>query len=308
MHSHEKLKVSHVKIVRTLDGSVLEFDIYSHFTAILGDSGEGKTLMLELLMQSALTNELSIDAEYPISYIENIATLDTALEVPSRRIIFIDESNVASAQGNLMRRINKSDHLFVCIGRTATCKGDYPLQGIYEFSCKGDWFTMKPATFLNVSQHVKLPIITEASENRSEHEVLKRYFTKILAAGGRNNIEKKLRLYKAATVFADLGNIGRAYYSIRKRLLDDPLSNLYDYQSFEQLIYVAMTEDPKIETNLDYTTIEEMYERLLSELNIGYQHGKPLPNSITDMNPEELFNNSIGKGILNAIDGGDQNA
>ena len=71
-----------------------------------------------------------MQSEYPI--VPTTATLETVLEVEDRRIIMIDEANVFSQQGEMMNKINQSKHLFLCIGRSNNCNGDYPLQGIYE--------------------------------------------------------------------------------------------------------------------------------------------------------------------------------
>lgn len=64
-----------------------------------------------------------------------------------------------------MNKINKSNHLFLCVGRSNNCNGDYPLQGIYELSFDGaDWFQIKQVFDLHATDAVPKDsvIITES--------------------------------------------------------------------------------------------------------------------------------------------------
>ena len=213
----------------------------------------------------------------------------------------------------MMHKINRSKHLFLCIGRSSNCNGDYPLQGIYElFFDENDWFRIQHVFDLNVTNvfQKNMAILTEAAENRSEHELLGKYFQNVQSARGRNNIQSKLLNKTERIVFADLGNIGRAYQLLKKRVMDHPAIYFYDYQSFEQLLYHAPVLE-KLHTIqngsvFDAVTVEAFYESILEKETanseeLAYKHGKPLATGYLTALPEKLFQSEIGSGILKAL-------
>ena len=303
MHSHEKLEYTDLSFYRKADHKSLTIRLYSHFTCILGDSGIGKTCFFETIADNAVTQEIEVQSEYPI--VPTTATLETVLEVEDRRIIMIDEANVFSQQGEMMNKINQSKHLFLCIGRSNNCNGDYPLQGIYELFFDGnDWFQIQQAFDLNATNQFRkdMKMITESAEKRSEHELLSQYFQNVQSARGRNRIASILLKETEAVVFADLGNIGRAYRLLKKRVHDHPGICFYDYQSFEQLLYDAPLLEKfhtaKTNSVFDVTTIEAFYEFVLEKetsacKEFAYRHGKALPSGYLNADPKKLFQNDI---------------
>lgn len=312
MHSHEKLEYTDITFYRKTDHKSLSIRLYSHYTCILGDSGIGKSCFFDTIADNAVTQEIEVHSQYPLVP-TTAATLETVLEVEERRIIMIDEANVFSQQGHMMNKINRSKHLFLCIGRSSNCNGDYPLQGIYELSFDGtDWFHIQNVFDLNATNVLQkdMAILTESKENRSEHELLGRYFHNIQSARGRNNIQSKLLMAEDVVVFADLGNIGRAYRLLKKRVKDRPGICFYDYQSFEQLLYDAPVLEQfhtkQNDTVFDAATIEAFYESVLEKETAGceqfaYRHGKPLAPEYVTALPEKLFQSDIGAGILKAL-------
>ena len=315
MHSHEKLEHTDIIFYRKADQKSLTIRLYSHYTCILGDSGIGKTCFFDTIADNAVTQEIEVRSEYPVVP-TTAATLETVMDVDERRIIMIDEANVFSQQGNMMNKINCSKHLFLCIGRSGNCKGDYPLQGIYELFLDGnDWFHIRQAFDLNATNRFRkdMVMITESAENRSEHELLSQYFQNVRSACGRNNIPSRLRTETEAVVFADLGKIGRAYRLLKKRVDDHPGICFYDYQSFEQLLYDAPLLEKLHKTGndsvFDAATIEAFYESVMEKETAGckgleYKHGKPLASGYLNAAPEKLFQSDIGYGILKALKDG----
>lgn len=312
MHSHQKLEYTDLSFYRKKDHKSLTIRLYSHFTCILGDSGIGKTCFFDTIADNAVTQEIEVQSEYPVVP-TTAATLETVLEVEDRRIIMIDEANVFSQQGEMMNKINQSKHLFLCIGRSNNCNGDYPLQGIYELFFDGnDWFQIRQAFDLNATNKFRknMVMITESAENRSEHQLLSQYFQNVQSAHGRNRIPSMLLKETEAVVFADLGNIGRAYRILKKRVHNHPGICFYDYQSFEQLLYdVPLLEKFHISENgsvFDASTIEAYYELILEKETSGckelaYQHGKHLPSGYLHASPQKLFQSDVGFGILKAL-------
>ncbi|MDE7311867.1 MAG: hypothetical protein K2N87_09695 [Eubacterium sp.] len=311
MHSHEELEYTKICFIRKSDKKELSITLYSHYSCIMGDSGIGKTCFFETIAENEVTNEIEVQSDYPI-ITATVGNLNGILDIPQRRIVFIDESNVFGQQQELMEKINASQHLFVCIGRAFTCNGDYPLQGIYTVHIDGDWFSIKRAEELNVTRQFsrRQTIITESSPNRSEHEVLKPYFEHFICAGGRNRIQAKLLRVKSGIVFADLGNIGRAYHMLLKRIRNNADIYFYDYQSFEQLLYDSpLLEQCRLagtKSNFDEITVERYYSALLEECTscckeLKYVHGKPLACGYSCASAKELFESKTGQGILDAV-------
>ena len=280
--------------------------LYSHYTLVTGDSGVGKTFFFDLLSNNDELQLFDITSDYPILYAESAQVLQGFLDIPDIRIIVVDEAESILKttgsffrQGETMRKLNDSHHLFICIGRSLNAQGDYPLQGMYELSMSGEFnFEIKPVFDLNCSTDVQELIVTEAGDLKSENYVLQQLYTNIEAAGGRNNVYKHLKGI-STTVFIDLGNIGRAYYLLCKRIKGTK-HNVYDYQCFEQLVYESdLVKGERNLTPFSYCTIEKMYEDLLSKSNIGYNHSKPLCDSIQQAAINRtLFTGAIGEPLV----------
>lgn len=282
MQSHLGMPYHTIKITHRESGKEMLIKLYSHYTCITGESGIGKTFFFEMLRENSVFNIYEIESDFPITYVDDDNILETVLEVPQRRIIFIDETIAFSRQGSLMRKLNSSQHLILCIGRGLTCKGDYPLQGIYRLEMDKDyedWFTIHPVFDLNASFQINDRIVTEAGDGKSEHYIISRTHAAIPACG-RNNVSKCLLNTETTTCFIDLGNIGRAYSLLAKRI-EGQNHNVFDYQSFEQLVYESdLVHGSRDVDSFAYTTIEMMYEKLLERENIGYKHSKPLCDNI----------------------------
>lgn len=311
MQSHEELEHTEICFRRKSDGKELSMTLYSHYSCIMGDSGIGKTCFFETIAENEVTNEIEIQSDYPI-ITATVGNLNGILDIPERRIVLIDESNVFGQQQRLMEKLNQSQHLFVCIGRAFTCNGDYPLQGIYTVHIQGDWFSISKAEELNVTQQFsrRQTIITESALNHSEHGLLRRYFDHFICAGGRNRIQAKLLHIKSGIVFADLGNIGRAYCMLLKRIRKNRDLAFYDYQSFEQLLYDAPLlygcKTAETKSIFDEMTVERYYSALLEECTrhsaeLRYIHGGQLAPAYVQASAQELFDSKTGAGILKAI-------
>ena len=83
-------------------------------------------------------------------------------------------------------------------------------------------------------------------------------------------------------------------------LIKDTKHNVYDYQCFEQLVYESdLVKGERNLTPFSYCTIEKMYEDLLSKSNIGYNHSKPLCDSIQQAATNRtLFTGAIGEPLV----------
>lgn len=111
--------------------------------------------------------------------------------------------------------------IIIAITRNMPLKASYPLCGIYfiKRDCRG-WFTIEKDDALALAGNSDKfdTIITESGVQKSENELLSVYIDNLVAAGGRDKIEHVLRnINGKVLILAGLGNIGGAYYILRKR-------------------------------------------------------------------------------------------
>lgn len=286
-------------------------ELFSHYTCIVGDySGEGKSEFVAMVEDGISDDSVIIEADYPVD-IANAGSLEGLLGNPERRIIIVDE--LAMLKSSILTKVNKSQHLFIGISRAMPLKLDYPLKGIYQLKRSGTWFKIiqmegSLPKFLKCSDCVT---IMEAAENRSEHQLLSKYFSNTVSASGRDNIEKYLRKSKGRVqVFADLGAVGRAFFLLRKRCMQNPEICFYDYQSFEHLLSESPLLRDKVtkfkNSVFDYFSLERYYEDMLEKSTqndkFPIQHGKPLPDYVLSASENSLFNSGVGKVLLDYID------
>lgn len=290
--------------------------LYSKFTCITGvNSGEGKTEFLNILRVLLRQNKCTITADngYEVNIVLDTANLKTAITNGKPSILIIDE--LTFERSFLIKEAIKSNKLIICVNRSYPLKGEYPLMGIYTLQRKDDWFELTRSDHLPLlsDQDVPIRIITEASAGHSEHELLSVYFNNIKAACSRNKLAKYLRhTTEPILVFADLGNIGRALYLLKKRCEENPNIRFYDYQAFEELLFksslVQGTDDKYPQSSLDFMSLETYYEKALEEITKGtsleYHHGKPLATAYLDKsNCQKILDTDIGRPLYKLIQG-----
>lgn len=293
-------------------GQSFDIIINSHYTCIFGkDSGEGKTEYFNEILTGLSEGTVKVISEYPFYCIDiqGMSSLEPILNNPERSIYLLDEASVL--KGSHIVQMNKSKHLFVLITRTVPLRGNYPLDGIYFLTRCNGWFKSSPAELPMADDVHGTLLVTESCSERSEHELLSVYYDNVTAAGGRDRIERKLRnTSEKITVFADLGNIGAAYFLLRKRCEQNKQISFYPYKAFEQLL----CDSPLVknlgrtfsESVFDFLSEEQYYEAMLQYMTEGtpvkYKHGVSLPKVFLDCrNYEKIFNSEIGQLLYNDI-------
>lgn len=294
-------------------GQSFDIMLNSHYTCIFGkDSGEGKTEFFNEILTGLSEETVKVISEYPFYCIDiqGMSSLEPILNNPERSIYLLDEASVLKE--NHIVRMNRSKHLFIMITRTVPLRGNYPLDGIYFLTRHNGWFKSSPAELpLAYDNIYKTKIVTESRIGRSEHELLSIYYNDVIAAGGRDRIERKLRnTNEKITVFADLGNIGSAYFLLQKRCEQNKQISFYPYKAFEQLLcespLVKSLEKIFSESVFDFMSEEKYYEAMLKFLTFGtsleYKHGFPLSKEFLDReNYEKIFNSEVGQLLYKEI-------
>ena len=293
-----------------------KIDIISKYTCFVGkDSGEGKTELLSLIEDSIQDNSLRIQSSVPVS-VATPATIEALLELPTRHIFIIDEFSVL--RDEILNKIQASNHLFICIARSLPLHLSYSYYGIYHVSRTDTFFRVTPANDMKIVSCIPEDIdcvVTEATENKSEHALLANYgVANLKAAGGRDRIHNALDPNKTQLVFADLANIGKAYSLLRK---DCKRGNVcfYNYNCFEELLNEApilqQFANPKVDPFL-FDSLERYNSYMLTVRTKGtvfqYLHGKTLAKAYLNCKKEEILDSSVGKGLLNYLCGMNNNA
>ena len=138
----QRMKTYRISFTRIEDDAGLSLELISHYTCIYGkDSGEGKTEFISLVEEGMNDGSIRIDSPIPFA-IGSPGNTGALLLNENRQIIMIDESVVL--RDELIRQINESRHLFICISRAMPLKNSYPLDGIYLLSRTEDgWFAVE---------------------------------------------------------------------------------------------------------------------------------------------------------------------
>lgn len=302
-----------VEFISNINGSKVSINVYSHYTCLYGEySGEGKTYLLDYIREGRNTGEIEVVVPKGYGFaIADEGSIDLALSNPNPFVIMIDEAS--ALQENVIKKLNKSKHIIICVARSMPLKMDYPMQGMYRVSFSEESFDIQLMEGLPVAVDGGRydEIVVESSKGRSEHQLLSVYLPNVVASGGRDNIQKHIRdASKRYLVFADLANIGRSYQLLMKRSRQGNVK-FYNYSCFEELLYESnLVKSIGVVVDADifgFTTIEKYYEYLLEKktkgTNIEYVHGKPLKEGyVNKKNFLKVFSSRVSKGIRKYIE------
>ena len=323
------------KIIFTdfLEDYSFSITLVSHYTTIIGfDSGEGKTWMFDSVSRKQAAGELQIDCDYNVIF----STLES-LDLEERTVIITDEFTISKSQ-SIINKINNCKHLILAITRTSLKRANSPLDGIYKIILTDDSvFSIQPInyeSFLPLTRELSNVdiILTEAYESKSEHQFLSNLCEltgnklKVIAAGGKDNIAKKLRYFSKEEpnanilVFMDLGNVSSQFKFLEKQCRKNSNIKFFDYVCFEELLSESkLFEKLKVifnESVFDFLTPEKYYEKKLEIITkntkYAYDHKKPILSACyliyclscvdscelyNDRKFYELLDSEIGKSI-----------
>lgn len=199
--------------------------------------------------------------------------VDVLVSTSIRSVFIMDEALLAN--NDFLIKLNMSRHVYIVICRSFPLLGSYPYVGMYTLKRNNNWFTFDNLNTLRLYS-INTPvdiIVTEASYEHSENELMQRYFTNILSAGGRDKIDKTIRNLsdKRILVLADLANIGCSCRLLSKRCQQNKTLYFYDYQCFEELLFksklVNGSDNDFTGLSTESISLEKYYERALESKN-----------------------------------------
>lgn len=298
-------------IRRPSDEYRVSIDLFSHYTGISDDSGNGKTHFLDYVRSHRFDGVLEFDIPdgFDLSFAFDEATLMTAINQSTRQIIFVDEPNVCLVYEH-MRQINKSEHLFIFVSRGHLFGSSYPIHGMYSLIEEEDLvfrITRVKEFPLCTKINNDIVVATESKENKSEHRLLQRFIPNVIGLDSGCNIAKYIETAEQDTlIFCDLGNIGFEYYNICTALENCKYKIwFYDYSCYEELLFVSQVYngDNSSVDPFSRMSIEKVFESSLKHLSrhteYEYDHKKcTYPIALDKCSAEQLFDSYCGKVLL----------
>lgn len=291
------MRTCRVTFTDFLDDYSFSMTLFSHYTTVIGfDSGEGKTWMFDSVSRKQAAGELRIECEYDVIF-STLESLERDLDLEERTVIITDEYTISKSV-SIMRKINNCRHLIIAITRTSLMRADSPLNGIYKIVPKADSVFDAVSVYednpLNLTRNLSgiEIIVTEAAFEKSEHQFISSLCKitgkklQIMAAGGKDNISKKLRQLsaeypdKGILVLMDLGNVSSQFKILKKRCSENHQIKFFDYICFEELLTEGSLFQPYCGLFqgdvFDFLTPERYYEKKLETITLGtpfaYKH------------------------------------
>ena len=274
-----------------------DFTIKRNITILTGDSGSGKTLLIDFIRDY---RRYGTDSGIVVSCDLPCRTLDSEdwerqLEGISGSIIFIDEGSRFLASKKFAELALKSDNYFVLATREKLPMLPYSVREIYGFRESGKFHEAKQkyneiynlygeiSETDGINPHL---VITEDSNSGYEffNELCRQKNISCISANGKSNILKVLKNTEATAqkilVIADGAALGSEMREIMRYLDSAENAALYAPESFEWLLLStnaipdvnvsAILQKPEnyIESE-KYASWEQFFTKLLSEQTQG---------------------------------------
>lgn len=310
-----------IEFVNTASGTSTSLRAYSHYTGIVGESGEHKTHFIKFIdsLRAAGVFELRVNGETGMSLFtlsdsvgENLLP---ALQSGTRSIMLIDE--ITMLRSGIVKAVNESTSLILGVTRGFPLRSDCPVFGIYRvntYESEGVLnFELVEAEPLPVAKDFSMMfdyIVTESRKGRSENELLSAYIDNVIGVGGRDRLSSKIsKLSGRILVLADLSSIGKAYDVLLERCHENHDLVFYDYMCFEELLFCSKLLDGDF-ADLDMFSelnIDRVFEHYLESKTKGaelrYVHKEPLSKVwLSKDSFMKVFDSSVGKGLRSYIE------
>lgn len=298
--------------------SVVTIKLYSKYTRISGDSGEGKSKFVESVNDCIVNSDpyfsYTVSNGFPIICV-TVDTDITSMTNLTDTVILLDDT--AMQKANRFDKLLRTNNLFIFVCRSTGVCGMIPLIGSYTLDLQGDWFSIDPIQFpiYRYGDHVDT-IITESAKDRSEHALLSAYRDDIVPAFGQCKVLKQLRINNGTKlVLLDLGNIGDVLPALLEYMHHHNDVYFYDYQAFEELLckspllrHLIHDESHSVFTE---ESLEKYYEHVLEECTrnteFEYKHKHPILADpyLDKANFNKIFDSEVGRALIPLLSNGD---
>lgn len=277
-----------------------DFTVRRNITIITGDSGSGKTLLMDLIRDY---RRYGADSGVMVSCDCECRTLDDEdwqrkLSEMAQSIIFIDEGNKFLSSRQFAEAISGSDNYFVISTREKLPMIPYSVREIYGFRKSGKFHEARQTynelyhLYGEISGKNAISpelIITEDSHSGFAffENLAEKNEKKCISADGKSNIIKEILQNKAEKgeklIIVDGAAFGSEMKEVNEYLKMDPSTVLYAPESFEWLLLAAnvipnINISKILETPEDYIDSKEYvsWERFFTDLLIQNTKNDPV--------------------------------
>lgn len=301
-----------------------DFEIKRNITIIKGDSGTGKTTLINMIRQAANLGKSSgvqISCDVACLPLEG-ATWKIVLQNYSNTIFFIDEENSFIKSEDFASEVQKSDNYFVIITRENLYNLPYSVEEIYGIHSSGKYQMTKKVyhEFYQIySMDSEIPVIPKqivVEDSNSGYD----FFSAVAEESGMNCISAggKTKLFDIVThldknikicVIADGAAIGAEMNRLYKVVEENQNVSLYLPESFEwillrsgliegnELSIILSSPEEYIESQ-EFFSWERFFTKVLVEMSkdTRYKYNKKQLNPI-------YLHSKAKKAILDVIEG-----
>ncbi len=284
-----------------------DFFIKRNYTFIRGDSGTGKTTLIDLIRLSKTEPEsVNLKSDVNLKVISNEEEWNSFYKLSQigdpdslGNIVFFDESQAYMYKDKFLSEVKKSDNYYVIVSRSDFLSKEivglpYSAHEIYKLETD-ESYSEKPVynklVEMYPSQKINtLPKIILTEDKRSGNQFFSNIFSgKCVDADGNGNIYNKLQEFKGDNVLivADGAAFGPYIHDIHLYTVKHPNIKLYLPESFEyMLLNSCIFDDTDIPNILkmpwnyinsaEYSSWERYFTRKLSDLtrNTKLQYSK----------------------------------
>ena len=298
-----------------------DFTIKRNITILTGDSGSGKTVLIELIRDY---RRYGSDSGVLVSCDRDCRTIDNEdwerqISEVSNSIIFIDEGNRFLTSKRFAEIVQKSDNYFVIATREKLQMLPYSVKEIYGFRKSGK-FREARQTYNEIyhlygeisEQSIIRPkyVLTEDSNSGYEFfsELSKESNISCVAANGKSNIisslEKMNKKEKTGLIIVDGAAFGSEMRDVSEYLKEVGGIVLYAPESFEWLLLSTdlipgIRVSQILEHPEDYIDSREYasWERFFTALLVSRTQGDPLWSYSKKKLPDVYFSSKV----MNAV-------
>ena len=258
--------------IRITDSKICyNFTISRNITIINGNSGTGKTTLVDLIDNSRSNDDISITVESTLDTVPELRTLrgnDTfwkiTIPLMKNTILFLDEDCEFMSTKEFAEVVKNSECYFVLITRNSLEMLPYSIEEIYEITVDKHYPNLKKTYNTLVRRYKDFqgkvkPDLILVEDSKSGYQFVQRAFTAIpcKSCNGKSNIVSSIKNIKEKNILIIVD--GAAFGSNADRLFAEIMNKNYTGkhvvifapESFEWLI---------LRSNLFYNTVRENLE------------------------------------------------
>lgn len=269
----------HSIMVQSGRGIQYKFEIHRKYTIIRGDSGTGKTTLVNLISDAVIRKTANLSCDAPCVVLPEI-NWELNLSAISNTIVFIDEEHPALVNGQqLAKLMMKSDNCYVIISRDKMSWIPYSYQEIYKIKTSGKFHFLEPVyEKMDVFKENKYYVTEDEAAGMQYYQNW--YGKAVVSCFGNSNLSKYAQV--GTTLIGDGAAIGPYMYDLMLGHADLFLPESFEWLLLHSPLFADNSEvrsilkDPALVIGTEYQSWEEFFTEFLIQITAGkeYQYSK----------------------------------